>query len=48
MKNKNSILSLGVLSIVTYILIDYFNTKYDRLARYAAGESLYEKTHHRK
>ncbi len=44
----NAVLSLAVLSTVSYFIIDFFNTKYDRIARYAAGESLYEKTHHKK
>lgn len=34
-----------VLATVSYFVIDFFKTKSDRIARYAAGESLYEKTH---
>jgi hypothetical protein len=50
MKNDkaNTILTIAVLSTVSYFIIDFFNTKYDRIARYAAGESLYEKTHRKK
>lgn len=33
-------------SILAYFLIDFQRQKLDRLCRYAAGESLYEKTHH--
>jgi hypothetical protein len=50
MKNNktNTLLSLVIVSSVAYFIIDFFNTKYDRIARYAAGESLFEKTHTKK
>jgi ABC-type transport system involved in Fe-S cluster assembly fused permease/ATPase subunit len=46
MKNKsNALASVAIFSIVSYIIVDYFNTKFDRIARHAAGESTYEKCH---
>lgn len=47
MKSKLLELALAI-AIGTYIAYDFVRTKYDRVYRAAAGESLYEKTHTKK
>lgn len=39
---------LAALAIISYIVLDFWRTRYDALVRYAAGESLFEKTHTKK
>ena len=46
MKTKLSL--LATTGIITYLIIDFWKTKYDRIYRIAAEELLYEKTHHKK
>ncbi len=47
MKNR-TILSAIVFSAAAYFIVDMLRTRGDRLARVAAGESLYERTHTRR
>lgn len=47
MKSKLYAAAFAV-GICSYMIYDYLSTKYDRLYRLAAGESVYEKTHVKK
>lgn len=44
----NSILTTIVVSALTYFIMDAFKIKQERVYRYAAGESDYERTHPKK
>jgi hypothetical protein len=47
-KNTNTVLGIAAVATVAYFVADFIRTKYDRIYRIAAGESFYEKTHHKK
>jgi hypothetical protein len=44
----NIIASVISLTFIAYLIRDFIRTKDDRVIRYAAGESLYEKTHQKR